>query len=108
MLLLHIILKIFILIVGVTRIQSQCLAHPLKPQYNGGIIQNSELNNELQGWKAFGDAKIEHRESLGNKYVVAHCRNQAHDSVSQKIFLEKDKHYTLSGKLNFVNNIYYA
>jgi len=88
----------FILIVGVTCFQSQCLAHPLKPLYNGGIIQNPELNNELQGWTAFGDAKIEHRESLGNKYAVAHSRNQARDSVSQKIYLQKDKHYTLSGK----------
>ncbi|TKY67694.1 Endo-1,4-beta-xylanase 2 [Spatholobus suberectus] len=74
----------------------ECLAQPQKPQYNGGIIQNPELNNGLQGWTAFGDARIEHRESLGNKYVVAHSRNQAHDSVSQKIYLRKDMHYTLS------------
>ncbi|KAH1158531.1 hypothetical protein GLYMA_11G105100v4 [Glycine max] len=74
----------------------ECLAHPQNPLYNGGIIQNPELNNGLQGWTAFGDARIEHRESLGNKYVVAHRRNQAHDSVSQKIYLQKDKHYTLS------------
>lgn len=74
----------------------ECLAHPQKPQYNGGIIQNPELNNGLQGWTAFGGAKIEHRESLGNKYVVALNRNQPHDSVSQKIFLQKEKHYTLS------------
>ncbi|KAH1141352.1 hypothetical protein AAZV13_12G027500 [Glycine max] len=76
--------------------QSQCLAHPQKPQYNGGIIQKPELNNGLQGWTAFGEARIEYRESLGNKYVVAHSRNQAHDCVSQKIYLEKDKHYILS------------
>ncbi|KAK7341361.1 hypothetical protein VNO80_24288 [Phaseolus coccineus] len=74
----------------------ECLTHPLKPQYNGGIIENPELNNGLEGWTSFGDAKIEHRESLGNKYVVAHSRNKANDSVSQKIHIEKDKHYTLS------------
>ncbi|KAK7264164.1 hypothetical protein RJT34_31768 [Clitoria ternatea] len=74
----------------------ECLAHPYKPQYNGGIIQNPELNNGLQGWTAFEGATIEHRESLGNKYVVAHSRDQARDSVSQKIFMHKDNHYTLS------------
>ncbi|XP_020215054.1 endo-1,4-beta-xylanase 5 [Cajanus cajan] len=73
-----------------------CLAHPQKPLYNGGIIQNPELNNGLQGWTAFGGAIIEHRESLGNKYVVAHSRNQIEDSVSQKIYLKKDMHYALS------------
>ncbi|XP_057422152.1 endo-1,4-beta-xylanase 5-like [Lotus japonicus] len=74
----------------------ECLANPHKPQYNGGIVQNPELNDGLKGWTAFGDAKIEHRESSNNKYVVARSRNQAHDSVSQKIYLQKEKHYTLS------------
>ncbi|XP_061369017.1 endo-1,4-beta-xylanase 5-like [Gastrolobium bilobum] len=74
----------------------ECLAYPHKPQYNGGIIQNPELNNGLQGWTAYEGAKIEHRESLGNRYVVAHSRNQVYDSVSQKIYLQKGKHYTLS------------
>ncbi|XP_061342179.1 endo-1,4-beta-xylanase 5-like [Gastrolobium bilobum] len=74
----------------------ECLEYPQKPQYNGGIIQNPELNNDLKGWTPYGGAIIEYRESLGNKYVVAHSRNQANDSVSQKIFLQKDEHYTLS------------
>ncbi|QCD88721.1 endo-1 [Vigna unguiculata] len=74
----------------------ECLRHPLKPQYNGGIIQNPELNHGLRGWNSFRNAKIEHRESSGNKYVVARSRKHAHDSVSQKISIEKDKHYTLS------------
>ncbi|XP_047173042.1 endo-1,4-beta-xylanase 5-like [Vigna umbellata] len=74
----------------------ECLTQPLKPQYNGGIIRNPDLNNGLEGWNSFGDAKIEHRESSGNKYVVAHSRKHAHDSVSQKISIEKGKHYTLS------------
>ncbi|XP_058772211.1 endo-1,4-beta-xylanase 5-like [Vicia villosa] len=74
----------------------ECLAHPEKPLYNGGIIQNPQLNDGLQGWTTFGEAKIEHRESLGNKFVVAHSRKQPYDSVSQKIFLRKGLHYTLS------------
>ncbi|MED6170027.1 hypothetical protein PIB30_026743 [Stylosanthes scabra] len=75
----------------------ECLTHPNKPQYNGGIIQNPELNNGSQGWIQFGDSTIlEHRESLGNKYIVAHKRNQPHDSVSQKVFLQKNMHYPLS------------
>ncbi|KAK2429958.1 Glycosyl hydrolase superfamily protein [Trifolium repens] len=75
----------------------ECLAQPQKPLYNGGIIENPELNDGLKGWTTFGDAKIEHRESsLGNKYVVAHSRNQPHDSVSQKIYLRKGLHYSLS------------
>ncbi|KAK7407637.1 hypothetical protein VNO78_09610 [Psophocarpus tetragonolobus] len=74
----------------------ECLSHPKKPLYNGGIIENPELNNGLHGWTPFGNAKIDHRESLSNKYVVAHSRDQAWDSVSQKVYLEKDKLYTLS------------
>lgn len=90
-------------ILNITYSDPQCLAHPEKPLYNGGIIQNPELNDGLQGWTAFGDAIIEHRESLGNKFVVAHSRKQPHDSVSQKIYLRKGLHYTLSG--NFVANV---
>ncbi|XP_019451515.1 PREDICTED: uncharacterized protein LOC109353634 isoform X3 [Lupinus angustifolius] len=74
----------------------ECLAQPQKPQYNGGIIKNPEMNNGLQGWTAFAGAQIEQRESSGNKYVVAHKRKQAYDSVSQKINLQMGTHYTLS------------
>ncbi|GAU32563.1 hypothetical protein TSUD_218210 [Trifolium subterraneum] len=74
----------------------ECLAHPQKPLYNGGIIQNPELNDGLKGWIPFGDSTIEHRESLGNKFVVAHSRNKPYDSVSQKIYLRKGLHYSLS------------
>ncbi|KAE9620300.1 putative endo-1,4-beta-xylanase [Lupinus albus] len=78
---------------------SECLQQPLKPQYNGGLIKNPELNNGLEGWTVYGNAKIEHRESSGNKYVVAYNRNQSSDTVSQKINLQKGMHYTLSGWL---------
>ncbi|GAV87342.1 Glyco_hydro_10 domain-containing protein/CBM_4_9 domain-containing protein, partial [Cephalotus follicularis] len=74
----------------------ECLSKPYAPQYNGGIISNPELNHGLRGWSKFGDAKIEHKESGGNKFVVAHSRNQPYDSVSQKVYLQKDKLYTFS------------
>ncbi|XP_054788151.1 endo-1,4-beta-xylanase 5-like [Prosopis cineraria] len=74
----------------------ECLEHPQKPQYGGGIIQNPELNNGLEGWSAFGSARIEHRESRGNHYIVSHSRNNPYDSASRKIFLLKNRLYTLS------------
>ncbi|KAI4295769.1 hypothetical protein L6164_035779 [Bauhinia variegata] len=74
----------------------QCLANPQRAQYGGGIIKNPELNDGLQGWTAFGDARIELGESRGNKYIIAHSRNQPHDSVSQKIYLQKNMLYSFS------------
>ncbi|KAK4284473.1 hypothetical protein QN277_001301 [Acacia crassicarpa] len=74
----------------------ECLEHPQKPQYDGGIIKNPELNNGLKGWTVFGGARIEHRESRGNHYLVSHSRNKSHDSASQKIYLRKNRLYTLS------------
>ncbi|KAJ7959702.1 endo-1,4-beta-xylanase-like [Quillaja saponaria] len=74
----------------------QCLAKPKKPQYGGGIIVNPQFNHGLKGWSVFGEAKIKHRELGGNKFIVAHSRNQPRDSVSQKIYLQKDKLYTFS------------
>jgi hypothetical protein len=75
----------------------QCLENPLRPQYNGGIIVNPELNDGLRAWSTFGDAKTEHRESNGNKYVVAHSRNNPYGSMSQKLYLKKNHLYTFSG-----------
>ncbi|KAJ6409467.1 hypothetical protein OIU84_009046 [Salix udensis] len=77
-------------------VQLQCLENPHKPQYNGGIIVNPELNDGLKAWSTFGDAKIEHRESDGNKYVVAHTRKNPHGSMSQKLYLKKNHLYTFS------------
>ncbi|XP_028783793.1 endo-1,4-beta-xylanase 5-like [Neltuma alba] len=74
----------------------QCLENPQKPLYDGGIIKNPEFNNGLQGWTPFGDAQLQHTESRGNKYIVAHSRNHPYDSVSQKIYLQKNKLYSLS------------
>ncbi|KAL6213246.1 hypothetical protein ACLB2K_012693 [Fragaria x ananassa] len=73
-----------------------CLANPLKPQYGGGIITNPELNDGLKGWSSFGNAKLQHTESQGNKFLGAHSRMQPHDSMSQKVYLQSDKLYTFS------------
>ncbi|GLT47384.1 hypothetical protein SLA2020_210860 [Shorea laevis] len=75
----------------------ECLENPWKPHYNGGIIVNPESNFGLQGWYPFGGAKIQHRVSAGgNKFIVAHARNQPFDSASQKIYLKKNMLYTFS------------
>ncbi|XP_058068723.1 endo-1,4-beta-xylanase 5-like [Magnolia sinica] len=75
----------------------ECLEEPLKPQYGGGVLINPEFNHGLNGWSRFGFAKIEERVSKGgNKFIVAHSRNQSYDSFSQKLYLHKDKLYTLS------------
>lgn len=79
----------------------QCLENPYKPQYNGGIIVNPDLQNGSQGWSQFGNAKVDFREFGGNKFVVATQRNQSSDSISQKVYLEKGILYTFSGKNNF-------
>ncbi|KAG6397610.1 hypothetical protein SASPL_143780 [Salvia splendens] len=76
----------------------QCLARPLKPQYNGGAVANPELNEGLTGWSSFGESKIEHKESSdGNKYIVASTRNLSYHSFSQVLDLDKEKLYTFSG-----------
>ncbi|XP_019074438.2 endo-1,4-beta-xylanase 5-like, partial [Vitis vinifera] len=74
----------------------QCLEKPHKAQYGGGIVLNPELDDGLEGWSAFGEAKIEERVSGGNNFIVAHSRNQPYDSSSQKLHLQKDKLYTFS------------
>jgi len=80
----------------------QCLEIPYKPQYNGGIIVNPDMQNGSQGWSQFENAKVDFREFGGNKFVVATQRNQSSDSVSQKVYLEKGILYTFSGKNNSV------
>ncbi|XP_010691571.3 endo-1,4-beta-xylanase 5 [Beta vulgaris subsp. vulgaris] len=77
---------------------TDCLAEPLKPQYDGGIIVNPEINDGLKGWTTHGGVKIEPRVSeKGNNFIVAHSRKHHNGSVSQKGFLlEKEKLYTFS------------
>ncbi|KAI4318437.1 hypothetical protein MLD38_032140 [Melastoma candidum] len=74
----------------------ECLASPHKPQYNGGIIRNPELNHGLDSWSSFGNSKVEHRHAEGNGFIVARGRNQSYDSISQKVYLRKDLLYTFS------------
>ncbi|EOA18252.1 hypothetical protein CARUB_v10006745mg, partial [Capsella rubella] len=76
-----------------------CLEIPNKPQYNGGIILNPDLQNGSQSWSQFGNSKVDFREFGGNKFVVATQRNQSTDSVSQKVYLEKGILYTFSAWL---------
>ena len=71
---------------------------PLRPQYGGGMILNPDLNDGLKGWSVSGGAKIEERVSGGgNRFIVAHSRSHKNDSVSQKLYMKKDKLYTFSG-----------
>ncbi|XP_051132506.1 endo-1,4-beta-xylanase 5-like [Andrographis paniculata] len=78
----------------------ECLDKPQPPLYNGGIIVNSQFNKGLNGWKTYGDAKIERAESEdGNTYIIATARRQPFHSFSQKIYLEKDKLYSFSAWL---------
>ncbi|CAN6987801.1 unnamed protein product [Brassica oleracea var. botrytis] len=77
----------------------ECLGNPNKPQYNGGIIVNPELQNGSQGWSQLGNVKVDFTESGGNKFVIARGRNQSYDSVSQMVYLEKGLLYTFSAWL---------
>ncbi|KAL7125219.1 hypothetical protein ABFS83_14G102600 [Erythranthe nasuta] len=78
----------------------ECLATPIKPQYNGGIVVNPELNEGLYGWTSVGDANIKHGKSYdGNKYIIASERRQSFHSFSQKFILQKEKLYTFSAWL---------
>ncbi|KAM6540892.1 hypothetical protein CsatB_005339 [Cannabis sativa] len=74
----------------------ECVRKPEKAQYGGGIITNPELDNGLKGWSRFGYAKLLHKESEGNRFIVAHSRNQPYDSVSQRLYLQKNNFYTFS------------
>ncbi|GFQ08544.1 endo-1 4-beta-xylanase a [Phtheirospermum japonicum] len=78
----------------------KCLATPLNAQYDGGIVVNPELNEGLNGWTVFGDAKIEHLASDdGNKFIVASNRYLPHHSFAQTFYLETGKLYIFSAWL---------
>ncbi|GMJ12860.1 hypothetical protein like AT4G33840 [Hibiscus trionum] len=74
----------------------ECLKSPLKPLYGGGIIVNLVFDTGSEGWEAYGEAKIELRELVGNKFIAAHARNQPSDSMSQKLNLQQDTLYSFS------------
>ncbi|GER36378.1 Endo-1,4-beta-xylanase C, partial [Striga asiatica] len=89
----------------ITHLQTrQCLATPLRSQYDGGIVVNPEFNEGLKGWTQFGDINIEHQQSDdGNKYIVASKRNQSFHSLPQIFNLENEKLYTFSAWLQVSN-----
>ncbi|CAO2815885.1 unnamed protein product [Amaranthus hypochondriacus] len=71
-----------------------CVADPDKPQYNGGIIVNPEMNDGLNGWTGDGELKIKSKvsQTRSNNFIIG----IANGSVSQKVLLEKAKLYTFS------------
>ncbi|KAM3219941.1 endo-1,4-beta-xylanase 5-like [Capsicum annuum] len=76
------------------------LADSVKPQYEGGIVVNPELNDGLNGWTILGDAKIENVVSSdGNNFIVASHRKGPYHGLSQEFQLEKDINYVVSGWL---------
>ncbi|KAG8088562.1 hypothetical protein GUJ93_ZPchr0010g10066 [Zizania palustris] len=88
---------------------SDCLRDPMKPLYNGGIIQNGEFNSGLMGWSTRRDFKAGVSSSpSGNKFAVvqrvaslsgADAAAAPSHSVYQKIRLQTDTHYSLSAWL---------
>lgn len=80
---------------------SECLAEPLEPHYGGGLIVNPDFNAGLQGWSVFGYGSVGEATSAatGNRYAVARNRTRPYQSVSQKVYLQNDTHYTLSAWL---------
>ncbi|BFG42073.1 hypothetical protein CerSpe_283470 [Prunus speciosa] len=78
----------------------QCLGVPLEALYGGGIVVNPEFNYNIEGWKAFGDSKIEERISKeGNRFIVARSRKHPSDSLSQKVQVEEGKIYSFSASV---------
>jgi hypothetical protein len=76
------------------------LAEPLKPLYGGGILVNPDFNKDLDGWTSFANTVMHKVSKSGNKYGVAVDSSKPHHSISQKVQLEKDKLYSLSGMTN--------
>ncbi|XP_047085724.1 endo-1,4-beta-xylanase 5-like [Lolium rigidum] len=76
----------------------ECLAEPLEPHYGGGVIVNPDFNSGLQGWSSFGYGRVAEGASVatGNRYAAAVNRTRPYHSVSQKVYLQNDTHYTLS------------
>ncbi|CAM0871681.1 unnamed protein product [Alopecurus aequalis] len=79
---------------------SECLAEPLEPHYGGGVIVNPDFSAGLKGWSVFGYGSVDEATSAtGNRYAVAGNRTRPYQSVSQKVYLQNDTHYTLSAWL---------
>ncbi|KAI3445757.1 hypothetical protein Pfo_002422 [Paulownia fortunei] len=81
-----------------------CLAKPLPPQYEGGLVGNPNFDSGLDEWNAFGSGRIILRKSnTGNNYMVAYDRNLPGDSFSHSFNLQKDLLYTFSAWLQLDN-----
>ncbi|KAK3034827.1 hypothetical protein RJ639_033732 [Escallonia herrerae] len=75
----------------------KCLADPLVPQYQGGLVVNPQFDRGLEGWNVFGNGKVSVRKSdLENQFIVAYDRRQASDSFSQWINVDEGLLYTFS------------
>ena len=80
---------------------TQCLREPSGASYGGGIIVNPGFDQNIKGWEAFGQAKVEERRSKdGNRFIVARGRARTSDSFSQKVQVEQGKIYSFSGTVN--------
>nr|XP_009406807.1 PREDICTED: uncharacterized protein LOC103989627 [Musa acuminata subsp. malaccensis] len=78
----------------------ECLAEPQRPQYGGGIVRNPEFNDGLKGWSVFGYGKLAERTSdTGNRFLATDGRSLSHQSMSQKIYLQRGMLYTFSAWL---------
>nr|XP_009783073.1 PREDICTED: uncharacterized protein LOC104231720 [Nicotiana sylvestris] len=77
---------------------AECLADPLRAQYNGGIVVNPDFNEGLLGWRKCGFANMATRMSniTNNTYIVATNRKGSLHGFTQKYFLQKDTHYVTS------------
>lgn len=79
----------------------------MKPLYKGGIVQNSEFNSGLMGWSTYRNIKAGVSSSpSGNKFAVVHGAGSyvtrsgkplPSHSVYQRVQLQGDRHYSLSG-----------
>ncbi|KAK3157407.1 hypothetical protein QOZ80_2AG0121540 [Eleusine coracana subsp. coracana] len=87
----------------------ECLSEPMKPLYNGGIIQNSEFNSGLMGWSTYRNIKASvSRSPSGNKFAVVHGAGGSlsssgnllpSHSVYQRLQMQSETHYSLSAWL---------
>ncbi|XP_064947478.1 endo-1,4-beta-xylanase 5-like [Musa acuminata AAA Group] len=78
----------------------ECLAEPPRPQYGGGIVRNPEFNDGLKGWSVFGNGQIAERTSdTGNRFMATERTRLSHQSVSQKVYLQRGMLYTFSAWL---------
>uniref|UniRef100_A0A0D3FF40 GH10 domain-containing protein n=1 Tax=Oryza barthii TaxID=65489 RepID=A0A0D3FF40_9ORYZ len=85
---------------------SECLPEPMDAHYGGGIIRNGDFSAGLQGWSAFGYGSLAVGSSPAwNRYAVATNRTRPYQSVSQKVLLQNDTHYTLSAWLQVSDGI---